>query len=431
LQDAVVRTFQSLVWSNYLVMTKKEIINELQKLGIDANFLQRKEELEKMLELAKIANKQIRPSRVYRPQYKEEVPRWRRFKPSEKLVSWPFILSILGIFAFAIILLFSFNSTFRNNLALIAGKLGFNEAEEEIIIEKEAEIATDGPRIFEKNNKTYVVYDFPLIRINVLYDPKCRRTECKMDLLVEQIKNNITPLVKFDYIDYQSGAGRKLIQDYDIKALPVFVFDEYLNKIDQFAKVQHFFTLVTDKYLLKADPYKVLTGSDVKSANFKGANPDTSKNSIVIYTSFTCPYCQQAVALMEQILNKYPDSLTIYLKHYNRGGNDLLAAKAAECSGEQGKFWQMHDKLFAEQLQWVGENDSNFRRTLTGFARSTGLNLGSFNECINSDRFDAKIMADTDEAKILGVENLPTFIVNQDILTGIYPIEQFEELIVK
>ncbi|PIQ77839.1 hypothetical protein COV81_05955 [Candidatus Peregrinibacteria bacterium CG11_big_fil_rev_8_21_14_0_20_41_10] len=414
-------------------MLKKDIINELKKFGIDTSMIQSKDELERLLNLARAANKQVRPNRVYKPQYKEG--RFMQISGPSGPSFWYGFAGVLLVILLVGFMLFNVSKTFHNNIAYVAGKIGWNiemtkdAVDEEIVVTDEAKTDPRIPRIFEKNNQTYIVYDYPLINVTILQDGSCKRDACATDPLIQQIKTSITPLVKFKYVDYQSSEGRDLIQKFNLISLPVLIFDEHLNLTENFEKVQHFFSENNKKYLLQSEPYKILSGPDLTGSHFKGTDPNTAAVTLIEYSSFSCPHCKDSVEIVNQLQAKYPDQLAIYFKHYNRGGNDMLAALASECAADQNAFWQMHKKLFETQDSWIGESEAQLKTLLAKYASQLNLNKAEFNQCMKDEKYKDLITTNTEEAKKLGIENLPTFLLNQDILTGTYPVDQFSEWI--
>jgi len=132
--------------------------------------------------------------------------------------------------------------------------------------------------------------------------------------------------------------------------------------------------------------------------------------------NFQCPFCQRyTTQTMPQIKQTYVDTgkVRYVLKNFpltQIHPQALAAAEAAECAGEQGKFWDMHDKLFAEQKQWADNSDAV--SVFKGFAKDLGLDEKAFEECVTSARYQDKIMADQKEDIAAGVQGTPAFFIN-------------------
>jgi len=98
------------------------------------------------------------------------------------------------------------------------------------------------------------------------------------------------------------------------------------------------------------------------------------------------------------------------------------AAEAAECASEQGKFWEMHDKLFAKQEK-LTEAD------LKGYATNLGLDTTKFNTCLSSGQFTDGVQADMELGQGMGVNGTPSFFINGKFVSGAQPFASFKAII--
>ncbi len=90
--------------------------------------------------------------------------------------------------------------------------------------------------------------------------------------------------------------------------------------------------------------------------------------------------------------------------------NAFLAARAARCAEDQGKFWEYHDELFRQQVRWSPEPDP--APTFESYAEALGLDTGDFRSCLNSDRHADLVSANLRLAEAIGVPQTPTILVN-------------------
>jgi protein-disulfide isomerase len=105
-----------------------------------------------------------------------------------------------------------------------------------------------------------------------------------------------------------------------------------------------------------------------------------------------------------------------------------LAAEAAECAGDQDKYWDMHDQLFAQPEEWDTTPEdarSSFRR----YAEVLALNADDLLRCVDEGRYREEVQADFDEAVGLGLNGTPAFIINGKLLVGAQPAEVFVEVL--
>ena len=109
------------------------------------------------------------------------------------------------------------------------------------------------------------------------------------------------------------------------------------------------------------------------------------------------------------------------------GDESRWAAEAAECAGEQNRFWQYHDRLFDVSQ---GRGSARFEQAhLKQYASELGLDTQAFNTCVDSGRYAARVRAESDEARWLGVNRTPTLEINGQRLVGVPAIEEVRAFI--
>lgn len=153
------------------------------------------------------------------------------------------------------------------------------------------------------------------------------------------------------------------------------------------------------------------------------------KNAKVIITEFSdfqCPYCSKGAEVITELKKKYGKKIAIVFKQYPLPFHSQAkqAANAALCANEQNSkyFWSMHDKMFADQTKLSKED---LKKTAAGL----GLNQEAFSKCLDGDKFFAKIDAEIQEGKDLGIKSTPTFFVNGMLVQGAQPLDVFSEII--
>ncbi|MEK7404822.1 MAG: thioredoxin domain-containing protein [Acidobacteriota bacterium] len=147
--------------------------------------------------------------------------------------------------------------------------------------------------------------------------------------------------------------------------------------------------------------------------------------TIVEFSDFQCAYCKNTQTTLKNILTKYNGRVKLaYMDFPLREIHPLAqtAAEAARCAGEQGKFWEFHDALFADQSK-LREAD------LAAHARALGLDEKSFQSCLASGKYKPKVEADLQEGSKAGVAGTPGFFINGVFLSGAQPQAEFEKII--
>lgn len=106
----------------------------------------------------------------------------------------------------------------------------------------------------------------------------------------------------------------------------------------------------------------------------------------------------------------------------------VRAAHAAHCAAEQGRFWEMHEALFAAQDRLGGDHDADFA-TLRGLAQDLALDADSFMECMDSRKYLDRITEDTLAAGALGLRGTPSYVLDGELLVGLYPAPVWRRMI--
>lgn len=157
-----------------------------------------------------------------------------------------------------------------------------------------------------------------------------------------------------------------------------------------------------------------------------------AKVKIVEFADFRCPFCERFFTQTEpQIIKDYVDSgkVAIAFRHWAfLGPASTVAADAAECANDQGKFWEFHDYLYKNQPP---ETDTTMYNTdtLTTAAVSLGMNGDTFRSCLSNKTDDAKVQADFTDGQKAGVTGTPAFFINGTPLVGAQPYNAFKAAI--
>lgn len=135
--------------------------------------------------------------------------------------------------------------------------------------------------------------------------------------------------------------------------------------------------------------------------------------TIALFSDFECPYCVKAEATLRTVEAEYPGKVRVAFRHRPLPMHDhaRIAAKASMAAEAQGRFWDYHDVL-------VAHRDALDRASLEGYARLVGLDGARFARDIEDPRFEARVVADENEAAKLHVEGTPTAFVNGRRIVG-------------
>jgi protein-disulfide isomerase len=152
------------------------------------------------------------------------------------------------------------------------------------------------------------------------------------------------------------------------------------------------------------------------ATNSKGADAESAEVTIVEFSDFECPACASVAPVLDDIVANYPQVRVVY-RHYpliSIHRNAVAAGTAAEAAAQQGKFWEMHDSLFATQPEW--SNGGNPDEIFFGLARDLNLDEESFRAAYKSAETRDKVMSELRLGETLRVGSTPTLYYNGELM---------------
>jgi protein-disulfide isomerase len=158
------------------------------------------------------------------------------------------------------------------------------------------------------------------------------------------------------------------------------------------------------------------SGSAVPNAQklVQASSHKTGNGSVTVveFGDYQCPACEAAYPTTKQMLTDYAGKITFVFRNYplSQHKNAKVAAEAAEAAAAQGKFWEMHDKLYDVQNAWANLPDPT--DTFASYAAELGLNAAKLKSDIQSNAYDSVIQADQNDGNDVSVQGTPTFFVN-------------------
>jgi predicted DsbA family dithiol-disulfide isomerase len=185
---------------------------------------------------------------------------------------------------------------------------------------------------------------------------------------------------------------------------------DYIDRLYQNAGVSVF--LSRPRARAEADPSRLRGSADA---------PVT----IVEFADYQCPYCGNVEEVVLKVVAKYQGKVRFGFRDFplrQIHSDAERAAEASRCAGEQGKFWEYHDLLFANQVRLEPNG-------LREYAQKTGLDVERFGACLASGKFAAQIESDIQSGLGAGVSSTPTFFVNGIAIVGAQPASAFENVI--
>lgn len=162
------------------------------------------------------------------------------------------------------------------------------------------------------------------------------------------------------------------------------------------------------------------------------------KNFVTIaeFADYQCPACSYESPVLKKIVTDYNGQVNLVFRNFPlpQHDNALLAALAAEAAGEQGKFWEMHDKIYENQFAWSTETtlpDATAKsapapvtgtavayQLFMGYAQELGLNMDQFKKAVDSQKYLSKIQKDQKDGESISIDSTPTLFVNGKKVQG-------------
>ncbi len=152
--------------------------------------------------------------------------------------------------------------------------------------------------------------------------------------------------------------------------------------------------------------------------------PANAPITIVEFSDFECPYCVKAEPTVKALLAKYPEKIKLVFRDFPlpMHSHAPKAAEAAHCAGDQGKYWEMHEKLFANS-QKLEPTD------LKAYARDLGVDGAKFDRCLDSSEKASLVEKSKKAGEEAGVSGTPAFFINGRMLSGAQPLDAFTTIV--
>ncbi|HEY0748449.1 MAG TPA: thioredoxin domain-containing protein [Steroidobacteraceae bacterium] len=153
--------------------------------------------------------------------------------------------------------------------------------------------------------------------------------------------------------------------------------------------------------------------------------PDNAVITIVEFSDFQCPFCGRMAPVLRALLKEYPTQVRLLFRNMPLTGvhpNAQKASEAAVCADQQGKFWSMHDLLYAEQNSLSAD-------ALKEKAKRLSLDSSAFDDCLDAGHGSATVKADVDAGEHLGIASTPASFLNGRFVGGALPLFQWRALV--
>lgn len=284
----------------------------------------------------------------------------------------------------------------------------------------------DQSQIFEAYGKTWVAYSEPAVPVTVISDDQCEK--CDPSEAIVWLKR-VLPTVSTEKVNYDSEKGKQLIDEFGLKTLPAFIFDQDVDKTNFYTQASVLFSGKDGKYVLDTNQLGLPAGKYLVTPKVNEGDavsgPADAKVKVVVFSDFQCPYCKVFYASLRDTMKAYPDNVLFDFKELPLDIHPQAdsAALASKCAQEQGKFWEYADKLYTTQTEWGAATTAAPFKT---YAAALGLNSAQFNQCLDSKKYQNELDASKQEATDLGISGTPAIFVNDQFEAGAVTADQLK-----
>lgn len=274
------------------------------------------------------------------------------------------------------------------------------------------------------------IYDLKKERLDFLIDTRLIALDAKEkglspEVHIYQVFNDDTEILDADvdmYIRETPGLSSNWKgTEQELKSR----VKQYLKDKKTREKVDRYTAPLREKYTVRVfmEP-PALPVTSVSEGSSPAIGPVDAPVTIFEYSDYQCPSCRKAHGISVKIRNAFKGKIRWVFKDYplSRHKEAGLMAQAARCAGEQGKFWEYQDLLYASEAHPNIE-------TLKGFAAQLGLDVERFSRSLESGKFESMIEKEKLEARETGVSSTPTFVINGRLSPGFMSYEKMAGLI--
>jgi protein-disulfide isomerase len=162
----------------------------------------------------------------------------------------------------------------------------------------------------------------------------------------------------------------------------------------------------------------------VSDAGAPAKGPKDAPVTIIEFSDYQCPFCARVEPALKEAFKTFGDKIRLVYRQFPLGfhANAEKAAEASLCANDQGKFWEMHDAMFADQHA-LGVDK------LKATAARLGLNADQFDKCLDSGKYKAQVQKDVADGTAVGVQGTPTLFINGRVISGAVPFSEIKRVI--
>lgn len=291
--------------------------------------------------------------------------------------------------------------------------------------------------VFELGDKTWVAYQEPTVKVEILIDKNREDCPtCNADDILVWLKKFI-PTMVVQEIDYHSEQGKRAIDEYQLKTIPALIFDQNIQKSNFFNEdqVEEIFERKENKFILSSSALGLPIGKYLETpGNLEGdmlIGKSEAQIKLVTFFDFQCPYSKIFYQTVKEARAEFSaDQLSLVFKNFplSLSNQSFNAALVAQCAYDQGKFEPMADVLFDKQEDWATAEDIKY---FDRYVYQVSLDKKKFDECVNSKDSQNLVRDSVLQGEEYGINVTPASFIGDDFLDGVLQKNDIVEAIGK
>ncbi len=288
-----------------------------------------------------------------------------------------------------------------------------------------------GPQLFKHYSdaatKEYQIKKSTLdemIEDRLLEKEAAKRGITKEQLLKQEVDDKVGEPTEADLKAFYEENKRRFPPSMTFDKIKSRLKDVWIRQEKTKARTAFIDSLKKQAQVSVSLPYPDLPSIDVSRDDDAVRGDPNAPVVIIEFSDYQCPYCKRNKATMDKIRETYGDKVAFVFRDFPLKFHSKAqkAAEAAECAGEQGKYWEFHDYLFEHQDKLDVDD-------LKETAKELGLDTQAFNQCLDSGAMADEVAADVKAGEALGIKGTPMAFVNGKMVNGARPFESFKEII--
>ncbi len=283
--------------------------------------------------------------------------------------------------------------------------------------------------LLKMSGKTWVAYYEPKISVQVVSDASC--DECNPNEALLWLRR-VIPTIEAVKVESDSLEGEKLRKQFQLTSIPALIFSSNVTDTHFYSQASSLFQEKDGRYFFDMGKIGLPVGRYLDTPSIEDDDIVVGEKSapvkIIEFSDFQCSYCKTFQSDMNAVLKEYPGKIVFVFKHLPLSSHSQSenAALSASCAYDQGKFPVYSEYLFMKQDEW---GKTTGTQKFKDYAWRLGLDGRSFAKCLDTKKYEEKILLNKNEAFHFSLSGTPTTFINNVFIEGAVKKEDLKNII--